>query len=320
MRVFAFLLILAAAGAASARDETGRLSLIVTPNNAQPAVLQPGGAIEALLRENVPLRIESAEGSVPLEFLSARPWRGRWVITSRIPASARPGAYTLIAERAERSDAAYRSVYVLPERPDTYRIAHVSNLRVGDSTRADSQLFRLTDALNDGAPDLILITGDLTAGGTEDQFRIALDVLNDCRAPTLVAPGDADDAEGLLEAYLGEFPAALRYGPDGYLLCPPPSRVSQGNEARLHIQRRAIRAARWSVGAVAATSRQDLRAALSLLVDDPLDFVFEATTVERAVPAIAWGRTKSYAAAGDRQITWFTVSPPGIVRAETATE
>jgi hypothetical protein len=319
-RMFAALLALIAAESAYARDETGRLSLILAPNNAQPALLQPGGTIQAVLRENVPLRIESEAGSVPLEFRSAQPWHGRWVITSLVPAAAAPGPHTLIAEGPEVRDEEFRAVYVLPARPETYRLAHVSNLRAGDPRRSDTRLFRLTAELNAGAPDLILVTGDLTAGGTADQFRVALDVLNDCRAPTLVAPGEADNAAGLLEAYLGEMPKAAGYGPDGYLLCPPPSGHTPGAEARLHVERRAIRSARWSIGVAAALPSGDLRSALTVFVDDPLDYLFQADLDDRAESVVAWGRTRAFAGPRDGQIQWITVSPPGIAPAQDQSE
>jgi hypothetical protein len=315
IRKLCALLAALSAGGAAARDEAGRLALILTPNSAQPAVLAAGSSLQTLLRENVPLRIESAEGAViELEFTAARPMRGSWMVDSRIPQSVAPGVYTLVADGTEAEDSAFRAVYILDGRPETYRLAHVSNLRVGDPNRSDSRLFRLTAAINGQAPDLILVTGDLTAAGTDEQFRLAIDILNDCRAPTFVAPGAADNRQGHLESYLGPYSTALRFAADAYLVCSPLAGLTAAGEARLHTERRAVRAARWSIGAAQSFAHGDLRSALTLFVDDPLDYVFEADAVDGA-GAGAWGRTRGFSGAAGSQVQWYTVGPRGIAEA-----
>lgn len=317
MRAWIPLLAMLAASAAHARDENERLAFILAPNNAQPAIVRAGDTFSVVVRSQVPLRIESAAGTIALSTAGARPWRGNWIVEATVPSTALAGAYTLVAEDPDTRDSVYRAVYVLAETVESYRVAHVTNLRAGDPQRPDSRLFRLTAALNEGAPDLILVTGNLTATGAEDEFRLAMDVLNDCRAPTFVAPGDADNGEGLLQAYLGEYPAALWFGDDGYLLCPPPALLSPGNDARLHVARRAIRAARWSIGVGAEFSHRDSRTALTLFVDDPLDYVVypgPADVVE------AWGRTRRVETSGDMQIRWFVVGPRGAAPADPARE
>ncbi len=313
MRTAAVVCLLFAASIASARDDAGRLAAIVAPNNAQPAVLQPGTTFRALLRANVPLRIESAEGAADLELAHAQPWRGLWLVESRVPAGAAPGPYSLVARASGGDDVVHRAVYVLPDSGESYTVAHVTNLRVGDLRGSDSQLFRVTSMLNARAPDLVIVTGDLTAAGTAEQFRIALDVLNDCTAPTFVAPGPADVRGGLADAYLGNYPVALPYGEDAYLLCPPPNAMTPSNEAKLHIERRRVRAARWSVGAASGFPHDDLRAAITLFVDDPLDFLLDKAADGPARSRSHWGRTTLLTASPGRAVVrWYTVEPRGI--------
>lgn len=318
MRYAAVWIALLTAAGAHARDPSGRLADILTPNCAQPAVVQPGATLRSVLRENVPLRIESAEGEVTLEFEAARPWRGNWLVESSVPESTAPGGYTLIAEGSDGRDAEFRAVYVLPPYPETYLVAHVHDLRAGDGERPDSRLFRLTAELNTGSPDLILVTGNLTASGGAGQFRIALDALNDCLAPTFVAPGDADNIEGLLEAYLGDYPAALRFGPDAFVMCPPPAELTPARQARLLAERRAVRDARWSIGAAASYSHDDLRAALTLFVDDPLDYVVRAPNADPSDSSQAWGRTRGMTGSGDSLVRWIRITPRGAMPAQDA--
>lgn len=305
--------LLLAASMASARDEAGRLAAIVAPNNAQPAVLRPGATLRALLRANVPLRIESAQGAANLELIRAQPWRGLWLVESRVPDGAAPGPYALVARASGGDDVIHRAVYLLADSRESYTVAHVTNLRAGDLRGSDSQLFRVTSMLNARAPDLVVVTGDLTASGTAEQFRIALDVLNDCIAPTFVAPGPADMRGGLADVYLGSYPVALPYGEDAYLLCPPANAMTPSTEAKLHIERRRVRAARWSVGAASGFPHDDLRVAITLFVDDPLDYLLD-TREDRAGTARArWGHTRLLTASSGRaEVRWYRVEPRGI--------
>jgi hypothetical protein len=299
-------------GAAAARDSEGRLDVILAPNNAQPAIVAPGGQFEAVLAANAPLRIESAQGVFALESSGARPWRGAWRVDALVPTDAPPGAYALVAVGANGPDPVYRAVFVQAQPAETYRVAHIANLRVGDPEGSDSRLFRVTASLNASAPDLILVTGDLTAGGAAEQFRLALEVLNDCAAPTLVAPGAADDREGLAETYLGRYPAAIAYGLDGYLLCPPGARPGSGADGRLHVERRRIRSARWSLGVAARSAWDDPRTNLTLLIDDPLDYVAGGDAGPGQAPRTWGGAHILTARPGRATVRWFTVGPRGI--------
>jgi hypothetical protein len=306
-----------ASALACARSADGRLAVLLAPNSTQPAIVSRGGELEVLLRENAELRLESASGSYGLRAALAQPFRGLLRVQATLSADAPAGAYTLIAKTASGEDRNFRSVVVLDAPPDSYRVAVWTNLRVGaDPQHPDTPLFRVTARINAGHAVLVLVTGDLTVEGTPEQFRLALDLLNDCVAPTLVAPGPADFAAGRAQEFLGARPAAVPFGPDGYLLCPAPV-ADLGEEAgRLHAERRRIRAARWSIGAGLGLELGDLREPLTVFVDDPLDFVLGGRAAAAGGPqaeASPWGPARLYTAPQERgSLQWFTVGPRGL--------
>ncbi|WP_210324539.1 phosphodiesterase [Chelatococcus reniformis] len=58
------------------------------------------------------------------------------------------------------------------------------------------------------APDLVLLTGDVTEHGTPSQYAVAHRILGELRAPLYVMPGNHDDRDALRTAF-----AAHRYMP-----------------------------------------------------------------------------------------------------------
>ncbi len=296
---------------AHARDAEGRLDLVLSPNSAQPAFVVHGGALSVVLREEASLQLESAAGSFALSTPAAKIQRGYSVVDITIPAEVPAGTYTLAGSSGDKTDRNYRSVVVLDAPLESYRIAVLSNLRISaDPERPDTDLYRTT-ALTNGAA-LVLVTGDLTASGTPEQFRLALEILNDCQAPTLVAPGTTDFASGHVSEYLGAYPLAIPFGLDGVLLCSAP-RAAVGVEAgKLLLERRRIRAARWSIGAVPLLDLGLVRDQLTVLVDDPLDAAIGAPAgiATETGEASSWGTTRMYAAPAQRAaLEWFTVNP-----------
>lgn len=302
-----------AATIADARDAQGRLGLVLAPNSTQPAIVVRGDAFEVTLREDAALRLESAAGYFPLSESETRVLRGSHVARVTLPAEVPAGTYTLAGTSATGQDRNYRSVVVLDAPLETYRIAVWSNLRVGaDPQHPDTELYRGSAQINSGGAALVLVTGDLTAGGTPEQLRLALDILNDCNAPTLVAPGAIDFASGQAENFLGVYPAAVLFGFDGILIGSAPH-VSLGAEAgRLHLERRRVRAARWSIGAVPEFDLGRLREQLTVIVDDPLDAVLgvPAGAVAESGDPSPWGRADVFTVPPDRAaLQWYIVTP-----------
>jgi len=298
---------------AHGRDAEGKLDLVLAPNSTQPAIVVLGGAFEVSLREDAALRLESASGSFDLSTTDARIQHGRHLVRVGLPAEVVEGTYTLVGTAAGAEDRNYRSVVVLNAPLETYRIAVWSNLRVGaDPQRPDTELFRVSAQINSGGAALVLVTGDLTAAGSPEQFRLALDILNDCTAPTLVAPGAIDFASGRVQDYLGSYPAAAPFGADGILLCSTPEAPLGTEAGRLYLERRRVRGARWSIGAAPGLDVGRLREQLTVLVDDPLDVVLGAPAGAAAEDGdlSPWGRARVFMVAPDRAaLQWYTVTP-----------
>ncbi len=300
----------AVCAAGHARDAEGRLATILSPSSTQPAIVVRGGQFDVLLRDDAPLRLESAAGSFNLSAADVQDFRGRRRVRVVLPAAVPAGAYSLVAASPAAEDRSFRAVFVLDSPPDEYRVAVWSTPRVSaDPRRPDTGLFRVTAEINAGRPGLVLVTGDLTAAGSPEQFRLALELLNDCAAPTLVAPGPADLAGGHARDFLGDYPAAVPFGMDGYLLCPAPAGGLGQEDGRLHLERRRIRAARWSVGVGCLADSGDLRAQLTIFVDDPLDAVVGAIGAA-PIRTSPWGPTRIFTAPeGPAALEWFTAGP-----------
>ncbi|WP_207457364.1 phosphodiesterase [Azospirillum sp. SYSU D00513] len=77
-------------------------------------------------------------------------------------------------------------------------------------------LARAVEAVNalDPAPDLVLLTGDLTDFGTEEEYGLLMELLRPLQAPLFPIPGNHDARAGMA----GAFPAiARRAGPGPFL-------------------------------------------------------------------------------------------------------
>jgi hypothetical protein len=218
----AIVMVLLASAGAHARDAEGRLGLVRAPNSTQPAIVISGGTLDVALSAEASLRLESASGTYALPPPNPHPSRGLVAAATHVSAEVAPGLYTLVAEAGGVVDRSFRSVLVLPAPMESYRVAVWSNVRIGANPGApDTALFRIAAEINAGAPALVLVTGDLTAEGTADQFRLAIALLNECAAPTFVVPGARDLASGRAGEFLGMFPTAVPFGFDAFLLTPP---------------------------------------------------------------------------------------------------
>ena len=321
------LLIVVVSSHAYPRDLDGRLGPILSPNNARPALVLKGGSFEVQARSRVELQLTSDAAPLPIETIWVRLPNGIFQGTSKLPPDVAPGTYALETNTKDFEDTNRRSVYVYEEFPETYRIAHLSNLRAGAESGRDENVLRSITAINVSKAAIVLITGDLTDGGTPEQFVRALDLLNECGAPTFVCPGPAEIVSERALEYLGPTPFAFRFGPDGYLghfTAESSGWDPTGASGRLHRLRRLIRSARWSVG---FTNRYDphgnVRDHLVLFRDDPLDFLIcalqaEGRTGEFEIP---WGGAIGYAADGARRgaVQLFEVDSSGVALVDVST-
>jgi 3',5'-cyclic-AMP phosphodiesterase len=83
-----------------------------------------------------------------------------------------------------------------------FLVLQLSDLHIGtahgelDATAALGASLDAVEALPD-SPDAVLVSGDLTHGGTDEQYEIVHEMLMRLRTPTYVLPGNHDDRDRL---------------------------------------------------------------------------------------------------------------------------
>lgn len=84
-------------------------------------------------------------------------------------------------------------------------IAHVSDLHCGSQYHIPSLATRVVDEVNDLAPDALVVTGDLTDMGFQQEFKVAERLISRMRVPNImVLPGN-HDARNVGEVHFEEF-------------------------------------------------------------------------------------------------------------------
>jgi len=305
---------------AQAREADGRLGLLLLPNDARPALVLAGQSFVVVAREQAELALKSISGTFDVRTRWIRLPSGLHEGVGRVPPGAPPGMYTLEGVSDGTKDRNFRSVFVYESFPETYRVAHLSNLRIGSETGRDTRIFQSTKAINEADVAIVLVTGDLTNAGTPKQYAQALDLLGDCLAPTLVSLGHAEQASGLAGDFLGPSTFALRFGWDGYLgyySATLDDLDMEGRAGEMYRMRRSIRSARWSVGFTNDYGPDvRLRDQLILFLDDPLDVVITArhALTHEVRFSIPWGDTRGFAMpTSDRGgVQIYDVGPGGV--------
>jgi hypothetical protein len=318
--------ILCLAAMALAREPDGTLSTVLTPNNGRPSIVTPGATFEVVLTEKAQLELASEAGTVSLLAVD---WDqmpgGRMKARCTLPTNVHPGPYALHATIGDRMDRNVRSVFVRESFPEHYAVAHITDTDIGsrrDEPPSEAIFRDIIRAVNNSRAAFVLVTGDLTEGGTPDQFTKFIEILDLCELPTFVCPGDSDLRGGLYEKVFGPTEYLFRFGADGYLSFsmhgPDGADDYTTRIADLELFRRAIKPARWSIG---FTHRydpsMDMRSQLILFVDDPLDhlvFGHWRRANREGEKTVAWGTTSIAVtpAASDGALRIIDVSPVGI--------
>jgi 3',5'-cyclic-AMP phosphodiesterase len=87
-------------------------------------------------------------------------------------------------------------------------VAHLSDIHVGGSRYEERLLATAVDEVNRAAPDLVVVAGDLTGSGYEDEFRGAREALDRVECDRLVVVPGNHDARNVgdlrFEEYFGE--------------------------------------------------------------------------------------------------------------------
>ena len=286
-----------------ARDAQGLLDLIITPNDGMPAMVAPGGAFDAVLREKGELKMLRDGKSLPLTAEWTALPGGSFRAHCTVPAEATVGAWSLECAAGGKTDSTVRAVYVLAEFPEYYIIAHLSDVHIGNDSApgaSEETLRKTVTAVNDSDASFVVITGDLTHNGIPDQFRRFLAVLDTCAVPTFVCPGNHDRTGQNYETFFGPLTYRFTFGRDGYLAFDTKDFVvadSLGPQDGLLCEyRRELKPCRWVIG---LTHRYEptmgMRAQLTLFVDDPLDLLLFGHIHRELDPAkgevMPWGTT-----------------------------
>jgi Icc protein len=72
------------------------------------------------------------------------------------------------------------------------RIAHISDIHAGEVTFQHEVMARVIQKINAMQPDIVIVAGDLTAAGYQDEYIEAAGILAQIEAPKLVIPGNHD--------------------------------------------------------------------------------------------------------------------------------
>lgn len=289
--------------AAQAREADGTLGLIQRPNNGVPVIITPGASFEAVLLEPAAVFLESEGQQYALEG-AWTPLPGNQVkVQCAAPPDIPPGVYTIVAATETKTDRTPRSVYIRESFPEYYAIVHITDTHIGKDKRhprrSDDIIRDVFIAANETDAAMALVTGDLTEGGEEDEFRRFLPLLDLCAAPTFVCPGNHDRKDTNYERFFGPLQYMFTFGQDGYLVFDTKDYATADDwgpqPGALERFRRLLKPSRWSVG---VTHRYEpsmgMRAQIALFLDNPLDFLVfghwhrENTEEEKTTP---WGRT-----------------------------
>ena len=294
----------------AARNASGALDLIITPNNGMPAMVTPGGTFDAVLREKGELQLSDGAKSLPLAAEWVELPGGAFRAHCTVPSEAPTGAWALEGTADGKTDTTKRTVFVFKEFPEYYIIAHLSDVHVGFDKKPADEVFRKTlAAVNDSDAAFAVITGDLTHGGTPDQFRTFLEILDTCAVPTFVTTGNHDRDALVYEEFFGPVTYRFTFGRDGYLAFDSKDYVTADSlgpqDGLLGEFRRKLKPCRWTVG---LTHRYEpmmgMRAQLTLFVDDPLDLLLFGHIHRELKPEngeiMPWGTTPMLAVPAER--------------------
>jgi 3',5'-cyclic-AMP phosphodiesterase len=72
------------------------------------------------------------------------------------------------------------------------RIAHISDVHAGEVTFQHNVMARVIADINTMKPDIVIVAGDLTAAGYEDEYAKAAELLAEIHPPKVVIPGNHD--------------------------------------------------------------------------------------------------------------------------------
>ncbi len=320
-----FVLAASALGEAYARSEDGKLGFLKFPNNGQPAIVVRGHSFIIRAQGEPDVFVDTEAGLIDMTPKWRRIPGGESEATIEIPAEFAPGFYNLVGNLNEAEDVQRRALLVLESARAQYAIAHIPSPGIGAFQEAT-----LADAFSDETPLFLIVTGDLTASGSADEYRTLLDWLDTSSVPTLVAPGLSDSHEGRFADYFDPNPHFTMCGHDAVMaMGETAANVDEdlsGEAGAYQLLRRAMKPARWSIGISGyPPAALSARLQIVLFVDTPLDVLVtgRALANDDSPATVAWdsfqGPTRVIAPdAEDRAgIEWIRVTPAGVGASES---
>jgi len=324
-RLFAGISVLLVLSAvAIARSEDGTLGVIRVPNNGQPAIVVRGERFTIRALGNPDIFVDSGGKLVELSAI----WHelpGQLSETAvRIPDDFTPGLYSIVGVFNEVEDVQQRALLILDDAPSQYHIAHIPSPGIEAAQEA---------SLASTAGLITIVTGDLTANGTADEYRTLLDWLNTSPSPTIIAPGKRDSEDRRFGDYFETDPHTTRCGRDAFITIgetiPDASDDVTGKATAYQILRRAMKPARWSIGISGYPhDALGLRSQIVLFVDTPLHaFVSgRSENSNEGSATVTWdsfqGATRILYSSDAQapKIQWIHVTPAGVAIGDPPTK
>ena len=316
--------ILLLTGIAHARSEDGTLGILRVPNNGQPAIVMHGESFTIRAQGRPDIFVDMAGQLLELTANWHSIKNGLDEASVALPTDFAPGLHTIVGILGDTEDVQPRALLVLDDEPIRYHVAHIPSPGIQAAQEASLA----------GTGGLItVVTGNLTANGTADEFRTLLDWLNTSPNATIIAPGRRDSVDNRFGDYFDTAPHTTWCGRDAYITIgetfPQAGDDVTGEAAAYEQIRRATKPARWSIGISGyAYDALSLRMQIVLFVDIPLHAFVSGRARPNAGenPTASWdsfqGPTRILAPSAERApgIQWIHVTRAGVAVGGPPTE
>lgn len=203
---------------------------IARPRLGVPAIRLAGEAIEIEVMASHPLATWAAPGDCSVALTD---WRGTTVVPARasrtgatryslsieLPPELASGSYDLSVTANGLVARRRRAVHVVAAFEEELTIVQLADLPTfgGDGT-GDREMERIIDEVALLDPDVLLVTGDIAYGGTEEQFATFVHYLERLEVPAIVAAGNHEyDGWAFYLEHFGRPWHAVDYGPLRFL-------------------------------------------------------------------------------------------------------
>ncbi len=193
---------------------------VESPTFGAPAIVTPGAEVPVVVRVAVPwatpaaaAALASGAASVPLAPVGPTLRGPRQQARFRVPVDCPPGNYDLLVRAGGGWTRSRRAVSVLRTIPERFTVAQLTDLHFGSTPGGEASVRRIVDELNQLAPAVVVVTGDIAQDGRREEYERAQSTLARLAMPVVCIPGN-HDRRGWA-AYLSSFGAptgTVRFG------------------------------------------------------------------------------------------------------------